>query len=556
MKYALTIIVLLSFSGTTLAHDAVEDKVRSTYFVVDTSGSMKTRMVEAERVLASTLSELIIRAPEAPFSRSEFRAKAVTDCDKEVVIEDLLPANIWPAPPAAKSFAKDDFTPLGSALHAVIQHAKMGPADIYLASDWAQSPGCGMTVQEAIATIPTEADLSIHPIVVRPTDFDLDIARSIARSGLVLVRGAQKPPYDDDSDELGFTEQLNRFIEAWFWFFGFLAISGLALHLGRLNTRRAIQTEADTKEIKSLQRAALYDKNENAEKTLQKLLRDIDRKRKRADRLRRHIKSPLVRRTKRTEKIASWFWRKWKNVSQWLWPWQILVGLVVSVILFIVASTPAGFKFAGLNFDNIRSAAWSALNSDFATAFAIIWIVTVFFAAREAQRRAESDEEFALATDEAGWVALAEERRVKGEARDNYRKTRNWVSGIDVRDPWYLPSKRAEDEEALRARNTFEVVKERALELALNEPLDEAVATTKQFENETDRLSGYAKLRRSENSTVSIKKLVQALIDDHKQAELSEAWKTLLEPSGASKSDLLEALDLLHPSNKQESHPS
>jgi hypothetical protein len=187
----LTLLLLLAIPREPMAHaqgsEPGDRTERATYFLLDVSGSMKSRIADAEAQIAEQRSRIRSERPDAPISLTEFRAERAEDCDNAIEVAEAVADANWPVLPRARTFSINDYTPLGSALLAAIEKAGQGPADIFLASDWAQSPGCGVSVEEALAAIDVQSDISVTPIIIRPTDSDLELANSIARTASMIV---------------------------------------------------------------------------------------------------------------------------------------------------------------------------------------------------------------------------------------------------------------------------------------------------------------------------------------------------------------------------------
>mgnify|MGYP000656004828 CR=1 FL=1 len=501
---------------------------RVTYFLLDISGSMKSRIADAESEIAEQRSRILNERPDAPLSLTEFRAERVEDCDNEIEVPAAVADANWPVRSRGRVFATNDYTPLGSALLAAIKKAGEGPADIFVASDWAQSPGCGASVEDALAAIDAQSDISITPIVIRANDSDLEFANSIARTSSIVMVTEEGHRFNTEkgAKRTGIIGGILSFIEAWLWFFGFLLLSGLSLHFGALNSQQAIHIDASAREIRSLQRAVLYDDNKRAGDELKKVLRGIERIRRKKDLLAELIKGP--RRPKRSvsAKLKNWVWRMWMKLSLWLWPWQVLAGIAVCLSLFTLAAMPQNVVWGEFRLFEARKAAGRALDSDFATAFAVMWISTIFFAARQYQRRKEVEAEHALATDEAGWLAMSQERKIKIKAVDQYRDKRKIVEGFEFRSPLFVPDANAIEPSEISARLAFEGVASKAIELALRNRLDEQHASTNQLNDEAKRLEAYANL--NSRSGVNFRQFVERMVSDTKIAGLPPVWKNLL----------------------------
>jgi hypothetical protein len=155
-----------------------------------------------------------------------------------------------------------------------------------------------------------------------------------------------------------------------------------------------------------------------------------------------------------------------------------------------------------------------------------MWISTIFFAARQYQRRKEAEAEHALATDEAGWLAMSQERKLKTKAVDQYRDKRKIVEGFEFRSPPFVPDQNATEPSEISARMAFEGVTSKAIELALRTRLDEQLASAAQLNDEAKRLDAYANL--ASRSGVNFRQFVERMVSDAKLAGLPPVWKNLL----------------------------
>lgn len=417
------------------------------YVLLDISGSMESRIDLAERRIAKRLDTILEQAPGTAVSYNEFRAKDAEACDAQIEIEDPGAPHSSIQSPASRVF-HDDFTPLGSALLAAIDHAGAGPAEIILASDWSQTPACGIDIVEVIATRLPSSAVAITPIAVRPRDSDLTIAnmawqaepetnQTDERADSATEGLTATIQLDDQWPSL--TQYLVSFSEMWAWLVGFLLLAWSAALFGRSDSRRSVKLEEFTAQARSI-RARLQKGEPEAEDELTAI------------------------RGKKAELDTSN-----PHVQRWLRRRAALPGLLGLLIFAALAFLPPRFPVGGLGVIDISEAkefASEVLSSGFSMAFAATWIALIFFSARQNQRLTEAESTYDIATNEAERVAEIEQKEAKQSAELAYRTALQEVTEQEFPDPWYSGSGSSND------RDNFELVKKAAIYLALGNQED------------------------------------------------------------------------------------
>ncbi len=393
------VFTMLSFVSAIGVQAQSAKNDRAVYFLVDVSGSMETRLIDAEELLAVEFDKILKADPNTLFSRTEFKARAETDCPTVIPIETPKPIQTWPEPRSIRSFANDQ-TPIGAALLSAIKHAGVGPADIYIASDWAQSPKCGPELTDVISQISDDVDISITPIVVRPNESDLAIAQGAQRSASLLVRTSDGDDTDGGTDgdaENWLIAQTTLFLEKWVWFIGLILIALNALVVGFQNANKSVELERGVKKVELLQ-DSIRQEHAGAEEELKKHITLLDEST--AEEEDRYSNSALFKR----------YW----------------YGSIAVLLLVLLAITPPGLKVFTFGFGAAQDAAWKVLNSDFATAFAVTWIALLFFYGTQSQRRREALKDLNIATEAADRLINAN----RHEAHAEYQSLRNTISSV------------------------------------------------------------------------------------------------------------------------------
>lgn len=451
------------------ARAIVESSTGVTYFLIDTSGSMAK--VDAEAAVSKILDPLALNDASALVSRTYFRAANEEACRAPVKIATPVAASESVAEP--QTF-QDDFTPTGEALKAAILQAVKGgvPATINLVSDEEQTPGCGVDVcRVASALLPIEG-ITVRSIPVFGTS-------SINHDRFGCIEAAQRNwetanvSLDTTGEERGTGVKPATFFEKWTWLllFGIVALS--ALSIGFTELKRSINLSEKIDNARSL-RSRIEKKDEKAKGELKELRKGEP------DLLRAESDGDGAKGAGR--QIAT----NWRKVRRWfaasifaLKFWYIWFG---GVGLLILSLGNEDLSLPNYRLRVAQASAWTVLDTNFATAFAVTWIALIFFWGTQYKGRKEAEHRLLLATDEAKHSQRIEEAENLARAHRNYASAFEDINDLELYAPWYR-SNHNEDEGAALAN--FELVRGEAITVALrdyrlsNEPtLDEVKQKT------------------------------------------------------------------------------
>lgn len=315
MRRLITLLVLAAMmfpaSHAQQAPDSV-DRQRATYFLIDSSGSMGRHgnSDKAESHVSELLAEIRALNPDAPVSRTYFRAENQDLCWHAVEISKPVPAS-----ESEREFQVygNDFTPLGSALEAAILDAGSGPADIFILSDEVQSPNCGTNICDVARTYLPMSNVTVKAIPVGEAaeknnrlgciqSAQLPSGAEPENSGDIEIAQKPEPATEGVTQESRWKKivrSIQTFFEKWFWFFGVAFITVGALAFGWRQSDAARVVEDRTNQARSYQ-DQIRGGDEVAGKELNKLIaiaegREEDdaekpAKRKRIERRTKHVK--------------------------------------------------------------------------------------------------------------------------------------------------------------------------------------------------------------------------------------------------------------------------
>jgi len=387
---------------------------RTTYFLIDASGSMDGKIDAAEEKVSRLIDRVMQTNEQALVSRTYFRARTRQDCWNQVRISDPVPA--FQSVRETRTFS-NDFTPLGAALEAAIIEAGDNPADIYLVTDEDQTASCGIDICAVAAAYLPKANINVLSIPVgsRPADRDrlgcvegvqgkagivhsLPVAVGESGGGTTTrERRATEQPWV-------FVEDTVRFIEYWLWFIGFASIAWWGVKFGYRHLGVAVRTESETRDIQVL-RDKMVSGDDTAAPALLKLIKTHDE----------NIKSDNEKALKRPV-------RQWFSLH-----WAMCLGLVALVPLAVL---PDVAELEYWSYGEAKKAAWRVLNSDFATAFAAAWIAVGFFAGSQLQRETEAKRRYTLAATDAEEVRNAREAADYSYAAGELANARNAIGSL------------------------------------------------------------------------------------------------------------------------------
>lgn len=443
----------------------------ATYFLIDASGSMAK--LNAENEVSKILDPIREANKDALVSRTYFRAANEQACHAPVVISEPHAGES----PAERQTYRDDFTPTGEALKAAILHAVRGgkPANIYLVSDEDPTLGCGVDVCTVASALLPTSGITVQSVPVFGTS-------SIAHDRLGCIQAAQRATHgasaavDGKADERGTGATRSTFFEKWTWLllFGIVALS--ALSIGFTELKRSISLSEKIDNAKSL-RSRIEKKDEKAKDELTEL------RKSEPDLLRAELAESDGDGAKGVGHQIATGWRK---VRKWFAAsifapkfWYIWFG---GVGLLLLSMGSQDFSLPNYRLGVAQASAWTVLDTNFATAFAVTWIALIFFWGTQYKGRKEAEHKLLLATDEAKHSQRIEEAENLARASRNYSSALDDINNLELYAPWYR-SILNEDEGAALAN--FELVRGEAIAVALrdyklsNEPtLDEVQEKT------------------------------------------------------------------------------
>ncbi|MEL6243982.1 MAG: hypothetical protein AAFQ85_01365 [Pseudomonadota bacterium] len=202
--------------------------------------------------------------------------------------------------------------------------------------------------------------------------------------------------------------------------------------------------------------------------------------------------------------------------------------------LFWIAATDTKFLHK-IDISQLRESAWRVMNSDFSTAFAVIWIVSLFYGGTQVQRRKEAEKNYSIVSREAEWKEDAEKQKMVDEANRELRTQLMRAQKSLERIKFgalnnYLSNELEEDYE-----NTYELNARfsRIHEEAKRKALGTADLELPDYKMEIERLARYTAVPNIALSTVASPKrdfiaFLKVMLDDPGIAEnLSGNWKPL-----------------------------
>ncbi|MBU1289376.1 MAG: hypothetical protein KJ871_16810 [Alphaproteobacteria bacterium] len=454
--------------------DQAEPNAPTTYFLVDASGSMQDKLNAANGEVAARLSEMLKTAPSTQVSLTYFRADLELDehaCQKPISVSAKQPASEVQL--STPDFRKDS-TPLGAALEAALLDAQEGPAEIFILSDEDQTSNCGTDICEIANTYLPQEDVTVTlvPFGAAASNQDrlgcIEAAQGRQYQRSALAGGAAEDDLSQGDDEgPGFWREVTDFFAKWFWFIGFIFISLSAVLFGVKDVGLSIKLENKTRELQALRNSILVQSNAEAEQKL-KVLIDSQEEADKAE---------------RDRTWSSKMWEKAKSYRNAIFAATIGIPMLVLVTFFPGISGEGGF----LRLAN--TLAWQVLNTEFSTAFAVIWIATLFFAGVQYQRRVESWHNFSIATDDARRARAAQTTRAKKLAYDKYTDALQNLSQVEFREPWSNQTRSRAIVTTDSDRANLKLVIEKAIQFAIGEKLEIEDADDTKFLREAQRLS-------------------------------------------------------------------
>lgn len=412
MVWCLALLAPANAYGQGPTESATAPPSKTTYFLIDASGSMEKRQSKLDAALIAKRKELAL-AGLPPAIETRFGGNNGGLCGTPVEIGRT----------DAGEFGKDD-TQLGTALEAALIAAGDRPADIFLFTDEEQTPGCGPDICTVAERYLPKAGIFVQSIPIDASTYD--------HNRISCIRSAQhkdeKPPLlslsvnvsnieRSQSSEVGPPISSNpfaAFFEKWLWLIGLGLITFSAILWGLQSLRIALMRETHTYKLEQLQFAALVDNNEIAARKLRSEIDDINVARNAVETRKADLQAkPKWQR--RVRKLKHFF-------AQIRWHWFGVSGLLILATLIFFPSNLSSEPF---DMSRAQSQAWFALDSSFAEAFSLMGIALVFFAGSQYRRRLEAEEKNGLASDKALWAdgrLKAKHRKQVTDAYDSAQK--------------------------------------------------------------------------------------------------------------------------------------
>jgi hypothetical protein len=338
------------------------------YFLVDASGTMQDEKAEATQKLNAmiTLLEPAATVSMTYFGRPQARNSDPVTCADDVPIELPALAELTELEFPALGRTTDK-TSIGKALYAALNK---GGADAYVVlitdgveecnSDFVsirrQFPNATIDVVQ-VGDRPNSA---LDLLEIKPTD--VLPAQSLPIPFPVQIYETQSEPIT----RVGF-------LEKWLWLIGFIGISLNAMVLGLRRAGKSVELERSVKKFERLQQAVQNGHDDGAKDLLNQHIEDVD---------------GIITNERK-------HYRFWPIVGRYTLA-AIAFGALLLLATLSPVENPRGFDLMAA-----QNSAWTVLNSDFATAFAVTWIALLFFYGSQSQRRREALKDLEIATESA-----------------------------------------------------------------------------------------------------------------------------------------------------------
>lgn len=469
------------------------------YILVDASGTMRDHQPKALKK-AEAVFQLL--DPGNRVSVTYFGAKRL-DSDQPVTCADEVTLG-------EPTFARDGVpsfpepgglngrTSIGNALAAAFRHG--GPnAKLVLITDGIEECGSDfvrLRRQFSDATIDVvqvgaSQNTALNLLEIQPQDAQRSLSVPVPLPIEVVVDN----PSPDERDGI------YLFFEKWFWFIGFVLLAGSAAIFGRIDSDESVELEINTKEAQSYQELIRQGDIE-AEGDLENLIETVESK----------IKSDEARRKR---------WYRYLMPKFWCADFGFLM-------LLGLAMAPAISFGDGLAFGKAQDTAWAVLNSDFATAFALTWIVLLFYAATQNQRLTEARRGFAIATKEAERTASAQRLETRRKAFSEYDRrflaVGELIDGFQKAPPSAI-GQLLKDDDGFVASD-YRLVIARVKNIVLEERLSEAKTELEDEEisNQTERLKYIERGTKMWSITPDLPMLIERMNDESELGDDQNAW--------------------------------
>ncbi|HCJ16941.1 MAG TPA: hypothetical protein DHV57_05915 [Hyphomonas sp.] len=414
-----------------------------TYFLIDASGSMAEELpgsaptiskgARAENLITALIAERSESSSHGLFSKTYFRAKNRDLCWHPVRISTPITREELDTSPRRY---ENDFTPLGAALESAILNAGDRPADIFLISDGIQTPDCGPDICEVARKHLPVSGIDVIPVIVSEAEAGPNPLACIDEAEDRPVTVKVQATGDKGSEEETNTSWMNSrivrktfvFFEKWWWLIGLISLGWSAIGIGRRESERAQILEDGSERARSYQKLirendsqALNDLNTMVVEVKKSLLKMGPTRSKK-------INQPAEADNEKAIKdMPLGSLDRGFRIRRVLTDYPL--GVFGAITITWIALLPNEIGHVGL--EGTKSAAWDALNSQFATAFAVTWIAIIFFASNQNHRRREALHKFQILTDEAKRVEAIEKREARAAAFKKYDRQLNDLRNLD-----------------------------------------------------------------------------------------------------------------------------
>jgi hypothetical protein len=442
------------------------------FVLVDRSSSISPAETNASKRLLDDL----LKTPGEDVSITRFGAENGGSCATPVEISPL-------APRAGLKFdlgRASGSTPIVGALEAALPKAAEAQGRILIVTDGRE--GCGRNLcvaRQRLAQIYPETAIELKFLGDEQADLDAQDALGCLNSPSPndMISGSMElpPQISKAAEALDADAQIDAPnakgktvadettpFEKWFWVLGFALIAFSAVKFGLSHAARARTIENSAKDVQSLRNSILLGEDPDAERKLRVLINQQQAEAKDYN-----------------AKDDGRKLRKW---------WRRPFGLLGGTMLVILAALPPEWNIFGFRLGVAQDRAWDVLNSNFATAFAVMAIALIFFAGRQYQRRTEAEHNYAIATDEAKRTAEARRTTARKLAYSAYERTRDKLTSIDFRAPWRESLSFRSTKVTDADRKNYELVQSAALKFAQGDTLDPTLSNDDEISKETRRI--------------------------------------------------------------------
>jgi hypothetical protein len=481
-------------SGSTQSVQIHNNQEDVAIFLIDVSGSMVTKLDQAENRVSEKIEELQDRSPNVWVSRTYIGGSNGGRCGDNVLIAPAVP--IQQSRPQAIS--ANGSTQLGTALRSALTSSNSAPDKVYIVSDLSETPNCGEDLCTAAQKLSGLGDtvVEVIPILAEPEHIDragcllgsqLRISQSSVDFGS-LNSGPLSVQSDQGSAARSPPENLwkeGTWLEKWFWLILFAFFAACAILLARRYGSKAREYELEIERLQSKHQSTAPE-NEAEGKQVQN-----------EDGIFRPSETPGL-----------------------LHAARILGALGVIGVLCLMFAPPIPW----MDFQAARDLSWIVLSSNFANAFAIIEVTPILFAGAQMWRFEQAKRTYYLVSDSAAIEEKKREQEKLKQEFSEYQKLRSSLERITFASPWPLSPFRSQPIRANEEdKQNFKSVSELAVALAQGEEITDY--REKKVALEIERLRQHAKSFSFFSRNLA--DFVEKLIEDKVIVEGQEQWINL-----------------------------